>query len=113
YGMLGVLLIFLTDFHHQLLRAAVDSYSLFTPGALPPIGDLTEIVTHLVAGSFPLAIEMAPPFIVLGTIFFVALGLVARMVPHLQVLFIAQPLQIVGGRFLFAAVVVAGMRWFL
>src|SRR5262249_41238968 len=49
YGMLGVLLIFLTDFHHQLLRAAVDSYSLFTPGALPPIGDLTEIVTHLVA----------------------------------------------------------------
>ena len=113
YGMLGVLLIFLTDTHHLLLRATVESYALFEPGALPPIGDLTDIVTRIVAGSFKLAIELASPFIVLGTVFFVALGLIARMVPQLQVLFIAQPLQIIGGLFVFAAVLVAGMRWFL
>jgi len=41
YGMLGVLLIFVTDLHHLLLRAMVDSYSVFTPGTLPPLGDFS------------------------------------------------------------------------
>jgi flagellar biosynthesis protein FliR len=113
YGMLGVVLIFVTDLHHLLLRAAVESYGLFTPGALPPVGDLTDTVTKFVAGSFRLAFEMAAPFIVVGLVFFVALGIVARLVPQLQVLFIAQPLQILGGLGLFAVVLVTGMRWFL
>ena len=113
YGMLGVVLIFVTDLDHLLLRAAVESYGLFTPGALPPVGDLADTVTRFAAGSFRLAFEMAAPFIVVGLIFFVALGIVARMVPQLQVLFIAQPLQILGGLGLFAIVLVTGMRWFL
>lgn len=113
YGMLGVVLIFVTDLDHLLLRAAVESYGLFTPGALPPVGDLTDTVTRFAAGSFRLAFEMAAPFIIVGLIFFVALGIIARMVPQLQVLFIAQPLQILGGLGLFAIVLVTGMRWFL
>ena len=113
YGMLGVVLIFVTDLHHLLLRAAVESYGLFTPGALPPVGDLTDTVTKFAAGSFRLAFEMAAPFIVVGLVFFIALGIVARLVPQLQVLFIAQPLQILGGLGLFALVLMTGMRWFL
>ncbi|HXQ51242.1 MAG TPA: flagellar biosynthetic protein FliR [Stellaceae bacterium] len=113
YGMLGVVLIFLTDMDHLLLRASVESYGLFTPGALPPLGDLTDMVVRFAAGSFRLAFEMAAPFIVLGLVFFTALGIVARMVPQLQVLFIAQPLQILGGLALFAVVLTSGMRWFL
>jgi flagellar biosynthesis protein FliR len=112
-GMLGVVLIFVTDLHLLLLRAAVDSYGLFTPGALPPLGDFSDTVAHVVAGSFRLGVEMAAPFIILGLVFFLALGLIARMVPQLQVLFIAQPLQILAGLFLFAVVLVTGMRWFL
>jgi len=113
YGMLGVVLIFLTDMDHLLLRATVESYGLFTPGALPPLGDLTDTVARFAAGSFRLAFEMAAPFIVLGLVFFIALGMIARMVPQLQVLFIAQPLQIMGGLLVFAVVLVTAMRWFL
>jgi flagellar biosynthesis protein FliR len=113
YGMLGVVLIFLTDLHHLLLRAVVESYALFTPGALPPVGDLADTVARIAAGSFRLGVEMAAPFIVIGLVFFVALGIIARMVPQLQVLFISQPLQILGGLLIFAVVLVTGMRWFL
>jgi flagellar biosynthetic protein FliR len=70
-------------------------------------------VTKFAAGSFRLAFEMAAPFIVVGLVFFVALGIVARLVPQLQVLFIAQPLQILGGLGLFALVLMTGMRFFL
>jgi flagellar biosynthesis protein FliR len=113
YGMLGIVLIFVTDLHHMLLRAAVESYALFTPGALLPVGDLSDMVAHVVAGAFRLGVEMAAPFIILGLVFFVALGLIARMVPQIQILFIAQPLQIVGGLVVFSIVLMAGMRWFL
>jgi flagellar biosynthesis protein FliR len=113
FGMLGVVLIFLTDLDHLMLRATVDSYALFQPGALPPVGDFTATVVRFAAGSFLLAFEMAAHFIVLGLVFFVALGIVSRLVPQLQVLFIAQPLQILGGLVLFSIVLVSGMRWFL
>jgi flagellar biosynthetic protein FliR len=113
YGMLGVLLIFLTNLHHLMLSALMDSYMIFTPGRLPPIEDLSQTMAHAVAGSFRLAIEMAAPFIVLGTVFFVGLGLIARLVPQLQVLFVTQPLQIMGGLVLFALILASGMGWFL
>ncbi|HVA14794.1 MAG TPA: flagellar biosynthetic protein FliR [Stellaceae bacterium] len=113
YGILGVLLIFLTNLHHVMLRGLVDSYAVFVPGHLPPVGDLSQTVAHAVAASFRLAIEIASPFIVLGTVFFIGLGLIARLVPQLQVLFITQPLQIMGGLLLMGLIAAAGMGWFL
>lgn len=113
YSLLGVLLIFLTNLHHLMLRGLVDSYMIFTPGQLPPLGDLSQTAARMVAGSFRLAIEMSGPFIVLGTIFSVALGLIGRLVPQIQILFVSQPLQVMGGLILFAFVLAAGMGWFL
>jgi flagellar biosynthetic protein FliR len=113
YALLGVLMIFLTDLHHLMLRGLVDSYAIFTPGRLPPIEDLSQTVTHAVSASFRLAMELAAPFVVLGTVFMVSLGLIGRLVPQLQVLFVSQPLQIMGGLLLMGLVVASGMGWFL
>ena len=113
YSTLGVLLIFLTNVHHIMLRGLVDSYMIFTPGRLPPLEDLSQTIAHAAAGSFRLAIELAAPFIVIGTVFFVALGLIGRLVPQIQILFITQPLQILGGLLLMALVIAGGMSWFL
>ena len=113
YAVLGVLLIFLTNLDHLMLQGLVDSYAVFVPGHLPPVGDLSEAIAHAVAASFRLAIEMAAPFIVLGTVFFVGLGLIARLVPQLQVLFVTQPLQILGGLLLMGLLTATGMGWFL
>ena len=113
YGALGVLVIFLTNLHHMMLRGLVDSYTVFIPGRLPPIEDFTKAITQTVGYSFRLAMEMASPFIVLGTVFFIALGLISRMVPQLQILFVSQPLQILGGLLLMAILVATGMGWFL
>lgn len=113
YAILGVLLIFLTNLHHLMLRGLVDSYAVFVPGRLPPVEDLSQSVAHAVSASFRLAIEMAAPFIVIGTVFFVGLGLIARLVPQLQVLFVTQPLQIMGGLVLMGLMGATSMGWFL
>lgn len=112
-SILGIILIFLTDTHHMMLRSLVDSYALTAPGSLPPLGDLSDTVSRVTAGSFRLAMEMSAPFIVVGTLFHVGLGLIARLVPQFQILFVAQPLQIVGGLVVFAVAMITGMHWFL
>jgi flagellar biosynthetic protein FliR len=110
---LGTLVIFLTNTHHLLLRAVVESYGVFIPGRLPAPADLSEMVTRVVAQSFRLGFELAAPFIVAGTIFFAALGLIARLMPQLQVFFIVVPLQIAAGLALFGLTLAAVMNWFL
>lgn len=113
YAALGVLLIFLTNTHYLMLRGLVDSYAVFQPGHLPPVEDLSKMMSHAVGASFTLAMEMASPFIVLGTIFMVGIGLIGRLVPQLQILFVTQPLQILGGLLLMGLLAATGMGWFL
>jgi len=44
------------------------------PAHFPGLGDLSDSVSRLVSASFRLAIELSAPFIVLGTVFFIALA---------------------------------------
>jgi flagellar biosynthesis protein FliR len=109
----GVLLIFLTDTHHLMLRGLVASYGLFPPGQFPGFGDLSDTAARLVSASFRLAVELSAPFIVLGTIFFVALGFLSRLMPQLQIFFVVLPVQVAGGLVVFAFTLYAVMQWFL
>lgn len=110
---LGAVLIFATDLHHLLLRALVDSYGLFTPGAPLEIGDMADMVARIVSASFALSMQIAAPFILVGLIFYLGLGLLARLMPQVQVFFVAMPLQIMLGMVVLMLTVSFGMLWFL
>lgn len=109
----ALVVIFVTDLHHLMLRAIVDSYSLFPPGAPVPIGDFADVLTRLVSSSFSLGVRIAAPFIVFGVIFFLGLGILARLMPQMQVFFVSQPAQILLGLFIFGATLVAAVSVFL
>ncbi len=110
---MGVLLIFVTDLHHMILRALVDSYQVFTPGAAMAVGDFSELIARTVAHSFWLAFQLAMPFMVFGLLFYVGIGLLSRLMPQLQVFFIALPLQIGLMLLLLGLSISAMMIWFL
>lgn len=111
--LMGVLLIFATDTHHLMLMALVDSYAMFAPGVPPMFEDFSDAIARLVASSFRLGIQVASPFIVVGTIFYLGLGLLARLMPQFQVFFIGLPLQILLGLTMFSVTLSAGILWFL
>jgi flagellar biosynthesis protein FliR len=112
-SMVAMVLIFVTDLHHLMLRGLVESYALFRPTEPPPLGDLTEIVVRLASSSFLLGIQIATPFMAFGFIFFLALGLIARLMPQVQIFFVAMPLQIVIGFIALGATIGVGMITFL
>lgn len=113
FNVLGVFLIFATNLHHMMLIAVIDSYSLFVPGAPLPIADFSDTATKVLSQSFLLAMQISAPFIVMGMLFYLGLGLLARLMPQVQVFFIAMPIQIFLGFMVMGATLSAGMLWFL
>jgi flagellar biosynthetic protein FliR len=113
FGALAVALLFVTDLHAMLLRAVVDSYQAFPAGAVPPFDDMSRAIAQLVSRSFLISVEMAAPYLVLGTVFYVVLGLIGRIMPQLQVFYVGLPLQVMGGLVMLALTVTASMLWFL
>jgi flagellar biosynthesis protein FliR len=110
---LTVVLIFATGLDHMTLKGLVGTYEIFPPGDLPPMADVADHASRIVADSFAVAIQMSTPFLVYGIVFAVALGLLARLMPTLQVFFIAMPMQILAGFALLAVSLTAMMLFFL
>jgi flagellar biosynthetic protein FliR len=110
---LAMVLIFSTDLHHMLLAVVVDSYNRFPAGTPLPMADLADAIARLVSRGFTIAIQVAAPYIVLGTLFHVALGLVGRIMPQLQIFYVGLPLQVLGGLAMLMVTIPASMIWFL
>jgi len=110
---LGVTLLFVTNMHHLMLEALVDSYQLFRPGAALPVGDFSDTAAQLVARSFAMGLQIAMPVVLIGTMIYIAMGLMARLMPQIQVFFIALPLQMLVAFVILAITVGAGMLVFL
>ena len=89
-----VLLIFVTNMHHLMLQGLVDSYTLFTPGNLLPIGDMSNSMTRLFSDIFNIAIQLSSPVIAMGILVYLGAGVLARLMPNMQVFFVMIPLQI-------------------
>lgn len=100
---MGIMVLFATNLHHTLILAVIDSYTLFPIGNPMPSGDTALVISRMVADSFTLALQLSAPFIVLSLVFFMALGILARLMPQLQIFFVGLPIQLAGGMFLFAA----------
>ncbi|MFX8075137.1 flagellar biosynthetic protein FliR, partial [Acinetobacter baumannii] len=71
-------------------------------------GDVAALATKAFATAFKIGIQLSAPFIVFGLVFNLGLGVLARLMPQMQVFFVGVPLSILGG-FLILALVIATM----
>lgn len=112
-SLLGVTLIFATDLHHVALAAIYDSYTVFSPTTEIMFDDAAQMAIDAVAGAFVVGVQMSAPFIVFGLVFNIGLGILSRLMPQLQVFFIAMPANIAVGLILFAMLLAMMMGWYL
>ena len=99
-SVFGVFMIFVTDLHHLLIAAIADSYLFFAPGVAPEFGGMAEVMVDVVATAFSLGLRLAAPFIVFGIVFYAGAGILARLMPQVQVFFILMPAQVLAGLFI-------------
>lgn len=112
-ALLGVTLVFATDLHYLVIAALNDSYRIFTPGQLMPSGDVAALATQAFNTAFKIGIQLSAPFIVFGLIFNVGLGVLARLMPQMQVYFVGVPLSMLLGFLILGAILFTMMGTFL
>ncbi len=110
---MGLVLIFVTDLHHVMLRAGVDSFDLMRPGQPILIGDMSDLMAHRVTEAFALGLRLSAPLLISAMIYYLALGVLGRLMPALQVFFFGLPLQISAQLFVLALSVSGMMIVFL
>ncbi|PZA09425.1 flagellar type III secretion system protein FliR [Rhodopseudomonas palustris] len=111
--LLGVTMLFATDMHYLVIQALSDSYKVFAPGELLSTGDVAALATRAFAAAFKLGLQLAAPFLVFGLVFNIGLGVLARLMPQMQVYFVGVPLSIVIGFIVLAVVLTTMMGAFL
>ncbi len=112
-SFLGMVLIFATDLHHMALAATYDSYMVFPLDAPLMFDDAAQLAIRTVASAFSVGIQMSAPFIVFGLVFNLGAGILARLMPALQVYFLLMPANIIIGLVLFAMLLMMMMGWYL
>jgi flagellar biosynthetic protein FliR len=110
--LLGIVTVFVLDLHHLAIGAIHDSYRLIRPGFDAPVGDFARTALAIFVGSFALAIQIAAPFLVVGIVFQVALGVLSRLMPQLHILFLAMPVQLLAGFALLGALLGTILTWY-
>lgn len=112
-SLLGTVVIFATDLHHLAIGAIVGSYRMLPPGGHLPTADMAQLVIQLVSSSFALGFQLAAPFLVFGFAVYAGLGLLARLMPQLQVFFLAMPINLLSGFAIMFAMLGAMITLFL
>lgn len=111
-NLMALVLLFSTGLHHALIMAVVDSYIVLPPGGLPPVGDFASQAVAFFTASFIIALQVAAPVLVIGLLFYLGIGLIARLMPAMQVFFIALPLQVALGFWVTMISLSATMLWY-
>lgn len=102
FGLVAAVLVFATDLWVLPLAAIAGSYRVLPVALAFPAGDAAHLIGEAVATGFRLSVQLAAPFILAALVFNGALGLLARLVPAMQVFFVALPVQVLGGLLLTA-----------
>ena len=112
-GTLATLLVFVTNLHHLLFEAMVESYVLFKPGMNFNFGDMAQLIARKVAQTFNLGVQLSAPFLVVSIGYYMGLGVLTRLSPQIPIFFVAMPLQLVISTIVFALAIGGMMTVYL
>lgn len=102
-GTTAIVLLFTTGLDQLLFRALMDTYKVFPVGLSLPMGDMVKSFIHLITQSFSVGVQLASPFMIMGLLMYIALGIMQRLMPSIQLFLILIPVQIWGGIFVLSA----------
>lgn len=83
-----------SDGHHLLLERVLAGYESLPAGRFPDPGDLLALAAELGNAALAVGLAIAAPVLLASFLANLALGVLARLVPALQVLFVALPVQL-------------------
>ncbi len=93
----ALLLLFVFDFHHEVIKALVMSYDLAPVSALFNPQTALVDVTDTISESFMVMIRLGSPFIAYAILINLAIGFINKLTPQIPIYFISLPFVVAGG----------------
>jgi flagellar biosynthesis protein FliR len=94
YAMVGVLVFIAINGDHWMIEGLARTYELVPLNKFPSISNLVGGADHAFVGIFASAIELAAPVLLAALLTDCAMGLVARVMPQLNVFAVGFPAKI-------------------
>jgi len=107
-GVLAILMWLASGAHHMFILTLIESFSILPPGTVWTF-DGWGIINDAMASMFILSIKLMAPVLLLLFFVYIALGLIARAVPQVQVFFVSFPLSVGLGLLIFSMALPAFM----
>ncbi|MFO0388780.1 MAG: flagellar biosynthetic protein FliR [Alphaproteobacteria bacterium] len=112
-AMSAIVIIFASDTHHLMLRGIADSYTLFMPGKMPMVEDFANQASRVMSGAFEMSMKLSAPHLVVGMVLYLGAGVLARLMPNMQIFFIMIAPQLLISFFIFMIVISTLLMWYL
>ena len=103
FELLFVLYFFATDSHLTFIRLTVSSYDVVSVGAVTVGQDVATFIATMFVSAFSLIIKLSAPFIVATFVLEVALGVLMKLSPQINIFSIHFPIKIFLGLLLLFA----------
>ena len=94
YYLVGLLIFLAIDGHHWFIRALFQSFSVLSPGEIHLKPGLYQHLIHLSGKMFVIAIKLSAPIMAVLMFTQIALGMMAKLVPQMNVMMTSFPLTI-------------------
>ena len=102
----GLVLIVITDTHYIMLGSLIASYDLFPPGQ-------SQQLASGLSRAFLYGFQIGSPFIIMTVLLYSSMGVMSRLMPQLNIMFVVMPLQVYLGLALLMISLSMMMQWFL
>jgi len=99
--LIALLLFLLLNGHHILLNAIKESFAIIQPGSVSLNRQVFNEIIKSSGDMFIIAVQISAPVIAAILFVQVAFGLITRLIPQMNIMVVAFPVQIVTGLFFF------------
>lgn len=93
-SLLATLLFLVLDVHHMFIRAVVESFRIIPIGGWHVSGELVSFLIQRTSDIFVIGIRLAAPVMVALLLATVALGIMARAFPQMNIFIVSMPLHV-------------------
>lgn len=94
YYLVGLLLFLAVDGHHWFFKALAQSFHLLSPGEFHLREGLLRLFLHLSGNMFMLAIKIAAPILAVLLMVKIAMGIIAKTIPQVNLLMTSFPITV-------------------
>ena len=112
--MFATVMILATDLHLTMISGLANSYDKFAIDLFTTqYDDYFSAVVRTTSDAFNIGIKMAMPFIIVGLVFYLGIGILSRLMPQFQIFFLMLPAQILVNILILMLTASAIISWFI